>query len=734
MKRIQRIFPVVMLIFLASLSYGFSATKDTIHRFAMIAGANDGGPKRVKLQYAVSDANSVMKVLSEMGGILQEDSLLLIEPDREKFIFGLRLLQEKINNVKSMPGRRELIVYYSGHSDEEAILLGKEKISYKEIREYINCISADVRIAILDSCSSGAFARMKGGKMRSPFLVDSSYNMRGYAFMTSSSVDEASQESERIKGSFFTHYLTSGLRGAADMNQDGRITLSEAYQFAYSETLSVTEKTLSGPQHPNYNIQMSGTGDVVMTDIRKSSAVMIISEDISGSLFIRDKNNNLVCELRKPLGRAIQFGLEYGTYSLLNIREGKLYEAEVNLSLGKQLSITQNDFKLTDKEQATARGDIEKKNKEEYKVVPWTFSLIPMVRRDRNTIHYYSFNLFGSFSGKLDGLSLGIGPGIVREDFRGFQMNVVGNYVGTDTEGVQISEIANITRQKINGAQLFSVFNYAGSDVKGAQITCIFNYAGGNVRGTQIAGIFNRARKNAKGAQVSGLFNYAGGEVKGTQVGGVFNYAGGNAEGAQISGVANISDDFKGSQISLLNVADNFRGLQLGLVNISKEQEGIPIGLINISKNGSIDFALWGSSLMAANAGIEFRANHIYTIISAGWMNLDRKIDKSFAYGFHFGVHFPINSFYINTDAGIINIDNEEIFTDSGKKNTDNQALEARLIAGYNITERISVFAGGGADYIYEYKFFKSRPDFKDGKYSPLFFAGVKYSLFGGKS
>jgi len=79
--------------------------------------------------------------------------------------------------------------------------------------------------------------------------------MKGDAFMTSSSANEASQESDAIRGSFFTYYLVSGLRGAADMIHDGRITLNEAYQYAYNETLSRTEKTMGGTQHPNYDIR-----------------------------------------------------------------------------------------------------------------------------------------------------------------------------------------------------------------------------------------------------------------------------------------------------------------------------------------------------------------------------------------------------------------------------------------------------------------------------------------------
>ena len=52
---------------------------------------------------------------------------------------------------------------------------------------------ADVRIAILDSCASGAIIRAKGGVHRAPFLSDASTQARGHAFLTASSANEAAQ-------------------------------------------------------------------------------------------------------------------------------------------------------------------------------------------------------------------------------------------------------------------------------------------------------------------------------------------------------------------------------------------------------------------------------------------------------------------------------------------------------------------------------------------------------------
>src|SRR3712207_6005300 len=101
----------------------------------------------------------------------------------------------------------------------------------------------DVILHIIEAVASQVFIPLTvgGGVRRPPFLSDLSVHARGHAFLTASSADEAAQESDRIQGGFFTHYFLSGLRGAADTSRDGRVTLAEAYQFSYGETLRRTE-------------------------------------------------------------------------------------------------------------------------------------------------------------------------------------------------------------------------------------------------------------------------------------------------------------------------------------------------------------------------------------------------------------------------------------------------------------------------------------------------------------
>jgi hypothetical protein len=360
MKR--NIYWVMVLIFslLSHLELKADNQTDGLYarRFALLVGANDGGNDRVTLRYAVDDAQAIQKVLEEMGGILPGDSRFLADPGRETFFEEIKILAEDVAQAKEKFRRVEVIFYYSGHSDEENIFLGSDRVSYREFRDLITSMGADVRIAILDSCASGALTLPKGVIKRSPFLMDTAYDMKGYAFITSSSASEAAQESSRLKRSYFTHNLISGMRGAADMNQDGRITLNEAYQFAFDGTLTQTEKTMAGPQHPSYHIQMSGTGDVVVTEIWKSTAVLVLKKNIAGKIYIHNQDNVLVVELKKSAGREISIGLDAGDYRIISIGTSAILESKVSLEEGKSLELGREKFKETDKIPTDLRGNL----------------------------------------------------------------------------------------------------------------------------------------------------------------------------------------------------------------------------------------------------------------------------------------------------------------------------------------------------------------------------------------
>lgn len=335
-------------------------TEATLQRYTLVIGANYGGGDREMLKYAVSDAERFAGVMVELGGVAPANQIVLKQPKLRELFAALDQVTARLAAARrsggAAGGRTELVLYYSGHADEKGLLLGEDRVSYQSLRDKLDDMPADVRIAVLDACASGAFTRLKGGVARPPFRVDASLAMRGHAFLTSSAETEAAQESDRIGASYFTHYLISAFRGAADTSGDGRVTLNEAYQFAFAETLGRTVGTKGGAQHPSYDINLSGTGDVVMTDMRQTTAALLFGEDVSGRIYVRNSTRQLVAELHKPAGRIVELGLEPGIYDVWLDRDRSAFSVRAQAAPGNRAPIDMRRFAPAAAEQTRRRG------------------------------------------------------------------------------------------------------------------------------------------------------------------------------------------------------------------------------------------------------------------------------------------------------------------------------------------------------------------------------------------
>jgi uncharacterized caspase-like protein len=325
-----------------------------LRRFALVAGANSGGAERAPLRFAVTDARDVADVLVELGGVAATDVSMLENPDAATLAGTIAGFAPRMQGDDG--ARVEFVFYYSGHSDEEGLLLGNERVGYRDLKAQVDALPADVRIIVLDSCSSGALTRLKGGQRRAPFLIDASTKVTGHAFLTSASEDEAAQESDRIGGSFFTHYLVSGLRGAADTTADGKVTLSEAYQYAFHETLQRTEQSAAGPQHAAYDIRLVGTGDLVMTDLRQGVADLELAADLRGRIFVRRPGGALVAEVRKVDDRPTRLSVPPGPYEV-RLEDGHgVWGATVALTHGDTRAVERQHFTKLALEPTVSRG------------------------------------------------------------------------------------------------------------------------------------------------------------------------------------------------------------------------------------------------------------------------------------------------------------------------------------------------------------------------------------------
>jgi hypothetical protein len=346
----------LLLAWLAGPAAAGAGDGDKLRRYAVVIGANHGGPGREVLRYAGSDAEAVARVLGELGGVRRGDALLVREPDGRALDRTFARMSRRVRDERVRGQRVELVVYYSGHADEEGILLGGDRYSYGRLRRMIRAVPADVQIAIVDSCASGSFTRIKGGVRRPAFLQDESNRVRGHAFLSSSSADENAQESDRLGASFFTHFLVAALRGAGDRDRDRIVTLTEAYQFAYEQTVGRTQNTASGAQHPAYDMHLSGAGNIVMSDLRGTESVLILPAELSGRVTITDQQQRVVLEVSKPAGEPLSLALPGDTYTV-HVRQGKSgFAATITLSAARQVVLERGQLVAVAAEPTIARG------------------------------------------------------------------------------------------------------------------------------------------------------------------------------------------------------------------------------------------------------------------------------------------------------------------------------------------------------------------------------------------
>jgi len=633
MKTNKKILAGIACFFAAALAFA-EPPEGSMRRFGIFIGSNNGGRERVMLHYAISDAQAMSKVFKEMGGIADGDSILLVEPTIREVNNRIDALREQVLRSRGVYKRTEIVFYYSGHSDEDGLLLNRERYPYRDLRSRINNIPSDMRIVILDSCASGAFTRIKGGSKTQPFLVDSSLSAEGYAFLTSSSADEASQESDRIRASYFTHSLVSGLRGAADSVGDGRVTLNELYRFAYTATMAMTETSMYGAQHPSYDIQVNGTGDVVLTDIKETSAALAFDEKITGRLSIRDSSDHLIAEINKTAARPLELGLEPGSYRITLQQGETLSRAQVALVEGKRALVAQKDFTAISGTPARLRGDEEEKEE---------------APRESATLYTFFYNNVSEpFPFPLIGF-----VNIARGNHRGAQIGFTNRNTGT-FDGLQGSFV-----------------NTTGGDIKGVQAGFV-NTAAGNIQGAQF-GFINTDTGNLKGAQY-GFVNTTSAFT-----------------GAQAGFVNTAAKESIGAQIGFVNTsAQKLNGVQVGFVNYADSiEKGVPLGFISIVRHGgyrAVEYSF--SEFYPVTIGFKLGVEKLYTSFFVGY-NPSGEFDREdLAFGLGLGSILPITgAFFFNPEIVVMSPPFQE---------AKGGALVQSIVPlfGFNLGKHFSITAG----------------------------------------
>ena len=329
-----------------------------VERFAVVVGNNIGAPEDGPLRYAETDAGRVAAVLREVGDVRPTNLVLLRGEDADTVRRTLIAINER---VRAAGDQTVLLVFYSGHADAEALHLGNSRLELAELEQLVRGSAARFRLLILDACRSGALTRVKGGTPVPPFDVQVSERVpgEGAVFLTSSSASEDSQESDELKGSFFTAALVSGLLGAADADGDGKVTLREAYAYAYVTTLRASSRSLAGTQHPTFQYEFRGQGDLVLTtlvDPRGSRAWVVFPEGRTYLLFSDSPDGAVVGEV--GAGDSVRrLSVRPGRYFVRGRAPDVLLEGSLEVQAGSTVLIDESTLTRTAYARLVRKGE-----------------------------------------------------------------------------------------------------------------------------------------------------------------------------------------------------------------------------------------------------------------------------------------------------------------------------------------------------------------------------------------
>jgi uncharacterized caspase-like protein len=243
------------------------------------------------LRYTVSDAEALYQILVGPGRFRKEHVLLIT--DKTEKTPTLRNIKWALGTFLARSAKKDdtVLIFFAGHGAPEVDQRGVERdglakylipadadpddlystaLPMDEMQTIFGRVEADRMVVFLDACYSGAAGgRTFSSKKTRAANIDDQFlerltRSRGRAIITASRPSEVSIELPELKHGIFTYYLVQGLKGAADLNKDGIVTVQELYEYV-EQQVSAKSRSVGGNQHPVMKGEMEGPLPLVKT-------------------------------------------------------------------------------------------------------------------------------------------------------------------------------------------------------------------------------------------------------------------------------------------------------------------------------------------------------------------------------------------------------------------------------------------------------------------------------------
>ena len=218
------------------------------------------------LRYTDDDAYRMYAFLkSPEGGALPDKQIrILIDEDATKDEIKLAM-----EHVFTQAGPNDLaLLYFSGHGLKGAFLPidfdgYNNRLDHDEVNAILAESPARYKLLIADACHSGSLLAMKSGEIKG--VLANYYNTLaqadpGTALIMSSKSEETSLESSGLRQGVFSHFLIRGLKGEADADRNGIVSVQELFGYIGDNVRKYTgnrqSPVIQGDYDPNMTISV----------------------------------------------------------------------------------------------------------------------------------------------------------------------------------------------------------------------------------------------------------------------------------------------------------------------------------------------------------------------------------------------------------------------------------------------------------------------------------------------
>jgi len=314
------------------LAPGIAAARPAppVARFAIVIGNHppDGdGPEQ--LRFADDDAVATHQLLLDAG--VASHLLVSLDADSQRLHASLsrdgtpslRDLERVFASISSQMrahGERgektELLLFYSGHGDAEHgegyVVLEDRHLTRTRLFNLLSRSPATRNHVFVDACKSYflVYAKGPGGRRTAyaPAFVDSAVpgQLANTGFVLSTSSDRESHEWDHYQAGIFSYELRSALRGAADVNEDGRISYAELGAF-----LSVANSSIENPKlRPEFMVRppSAGAAGEILGWKLQTAALRLIGPSM-GHLYVETARGERLLDVHPAEGEVVNLHL-----------------------------------------------------------------------------------------------------------------------------------------------------------------------------------------------------------------------------------------------------------------------------------------------------------------------------------------------------------------------------------------------------------------------------------------